>query len=84
MRTNNRCRNAEMVLFERVVQFRLQTGGQTVDIDTSTIRYLRYERSPVTARFVLAIAGLACDAVIAFSFYLSHTVSESVHLVLKQ
>jgi len=71
-------------LFERVAQFRLQTGGQTVDIDTSTIRCLRYERSPVTARFVLAIAGLACDAAIIVFYLASEAMVDATIGLLRQ
>jgi len=65
-------------LFERVEQFRLQTGGQTVDIDTTTIRCLRYERSPSTIRLILAVVGLACDATIVFSIALANAMSDSM------
>ncbi len=71
-------------LFERVAQFRLQTGGQIVDIDTSTIRCLRYERSPVTARFVLAIAGLACDAAIVVSYLVGEAMLDATIGLLRQ
>lgn len=71
-------------LFERVVQLRLQTGGQIVDIDTSTIRALRYERSPATARTVLGIAGLACDAAIVVIYLASKAMTDATISLLRQ
>jgi hypothetical protein len=59
-------------LFERVVQFRLLTEGRMVDIDTSTIRSLLFERTPSTARVVLGIAGLAVDAVLITTLVLGN------------
>ena len=71
-------------LFERVVQLRLLTAGGLVDVDTSTIRSLRFERTPSTARVAFGVAGLAGDVVIIAAIAFSNRMSNAFDRLTKK
>lgn len=71
-------------LFERVVQLRLLTEGGLVDVDTSTIRSLRFERTPSTAKVAFGIAGLAGDVVMIATISLGNRISDTFERLTKK